>query len=106
MIERLLDFQGVRIVLYTKIGVNLHGHDGVKLAQLAIDSATRLDNGRDGISYLAAAKRNGVETVLSGSYEQEILRQLGAANLEAALRKVRDQDTGRPLQPTEQCPSE
>jgi SEC-C motif len=106
IVERLLDFQGVGVVIYTKICANLHDHDGAKLAQLAIESAKRLDNGRDGISYLAAAKRNGVETPLSGLYEQEILRQLGAADLEDALCKVRNQDTAQRLKPAEQSLSQ
>jgi hypothetical protein len=59
------------------------------LARLAIESARQLDNGRDGISYLLRAKRNGIVTPLSGPYEQEILRGTQSSTLEDALKKIR-----------------
>jgi hypothetical protein len=44
--------------------------------------------GRDGISYLVAARRNGISTPLSDPYEREILHGTHARNLEEALKKV------------------
>jgi hypothetical protein len=59
-----------------------------RLAQLAISSAQSQRDGRDGITYLMQAKRNGIVTPLSPAYEVEILRRTGASNLEAALKLV------------------
>ncbi len=59
------------------------------LAALAIKSAKELDNGRDGISYLLDAKRDGIVTPLSGPYEQAILRRMATPSLERALKKIR-----------------
>jgi hypothetical protein len=60
-----------------------------RLAELAIKSAHSQRPGRDGISYLIAAKRNGIVTPLSGAYEQEILRRTAARDLDEALRKAK-----------------
>jgi hypothetical protein len=59
------------------------------LAELAIESARRERHGRDGISYLIEAKRNGIVTPLSEPYEQEILRRTKTRNLTDALHKIR-----------------
>jgi hypothetical protein len=48
-----------------------------------------LDNGRDGISYLLDAKRNGIVTPLSAPYELEILRRTETTTLGDALTKIR-----------------
>jgi hypothetical protein len=56
-----------------------------RLADLAIESAKKLDNGKDGISYLISAKANGIETPLSPGYEEAIIRRLSASGLEDAL---------------------
>jgi hypothetical protein len=44
--------------------------------------------GRDSISYLIDAKRNGITMHLSDAYEQEILRRTQAYDLNEALRKI------------------
>jgi len=49
----------------------------------------------DGISYLIAAKSNGIVTPLSSVYEEEILRMTGADNLESALVLARDRAASR-----------
>jgi hypothetical protein len=91
MVERLQDFHGVSVVLYTRIGANIDQLTARKLVQLAIASArsANLQEGRDGISYLAAALRNGVRTPLTAEFEQEIKRQTGATSLPEALRILR-----------------
>lgn len=89
VVTRLDNFEGVGIVLYTKISQNIPDVNAEKLASLAIKSAQGLDNERDGISYLLLAKANGVETPLSGKYEQEIVRRVEASDLKEALEKVR-----------------
>jgi hypothetical protein len=91
IVERLQDFHGVSVVLYTRIGANIDLLTARKLAQLAIASAKAADlpEGRDGISYLASAMRNGVRTPLTAEFEQEIKRQTGATSLSEALRILR-----------------
>jgi hypothetical protein len=62
------------------------------LAELALESARVERTGRDGITYLMDAKRNGIVTPLSPAYELESLRRTGASDLAAALRAVHDQE--------------
>lgn len=90
-IERLENFHGIKVVLYTKIAPNIENLTAQKLAELAIQSA-RANAGakrRDGISYLIAAKHNGIMTPLMPEYEKEILRQTESSCLEEALRALR-----------------
>lgn len=89
VVERLVDFHGVDTVLYTRIGANIDGLSPRTLARLAVRSARELDDGRDGISYLIAAKRNAITTPLSNAYEDEIKIQTGGSNLEEARRIAR-----------------
>jgi hypothetical protein len=60
---------------------------GRKLACLAIASAQNPEvaKGKDGISYLLAAKRAGISTPLTEEYESAILELTGTNTLEAAL---------------------
>lgn len=91
IIEKLEDFHGIRIVLYTRIAPNIPDLTPRKLAELAIQSA-RAEAGaqrRDGISYLIAAKHNGILTPLMPEYETEILLQTNAQTLEEAFAKCR-----------------
>lgn len=89
IVERLTDFPHVDIVLYTKIGANIEEENltAKYLASLAIESAKSSagKQGKDGISYLMNAQRNGIVTPLSPRYEEEILRQTGTNTLEEAL---------------------
>ncbi len=94
VVERLSDFSGAEVVLYTKFGANITDLSAGKLADLAIKSA-RAEAGRigkDGISYLMSVKRQGISTPLMGGYENEILRKTGASSLEDALLRCRDGD--------------
>lgn len=88
-VERLEDFHGVRTVLFTSIGANIVGPTPEKLAALAITSAKALLDGRDGISYLIAALAAGIETPLTPSYRDAILRLTGTEDLPSALQKLR-----------------
>ena len=87
LVERLEKFHNIDVVLYTKIGANIHPLTPQRLARLAIDSARSeaCVQGRDGISYLINAKRNGIQTPLMPKYEEEILREVRATSLEDAL---------------------
>jgi len=88
-IERLENFRGIRVVLYTSIAatIPIPNRTPQMLAELAIKSARAKAGaeGRDGISYLIAAKRNEIVTPLMPGYEKEILRQTGPQGLEEAL---------------------
>lgn len=77
------------IVLYTSISANIEPLTGQRLAELAIDSVARADPGLDGISYLASARANGIETPLSPAYEAHILAITGRASLQDALAFIR-----------------
>jgi hypothetical protein len=87
VVQRLENFAGVDVVLYTEIAANIDPLSAKILAGLAIESVDRSDPGQDGISYLIAAKRNGISTALSADYDAEILRQSGCASLEEAVTK-------------------
>ena len=82
-------FAGIDFVFYTHIAANIIPLKPQGLAALAVESARKRDDGRDGISYLIAAKANGIRTLLSDAYEDEILRLLNAGNLADALAKAR-----------------
>jgi len=88
-IQRLENFHGIGVVLYTKIEATIPvpNRTPQRLAELAIKSARAKAGaeGRDGISYLIAAKRNEIMTPLMPDYEKEILRQTGPQSLKEAL---------------------
>lgn len=89
-IKRLEDFCNLDIVLYTSIGGNINPLTAAELARLAIQSAKAeaQRTPEDGISYLIAAKRNGIVTPLSVVYEKAILAATGAESLETAFQSI------------------
>jgi hypothetical protein len=89
IIDRYENFEGVDIVLAARFAETIAPLTAAHLAQLAIKSARLARTGRDGITYLVDAKRNGITTPLSAAYEQEILRRVQALDLSDALRKIR-----------------
>lgn len=84
-VEALSSFMRLDTVLYTKISSNIFQITAEELARLAVKSVASSEVGKDGISYLIAAKENGIRTALSDMYEKEILRMAGTASLEDAL---------------------
>lgn len=94
VVKRLENFAGVKVVLYTEIAANIEPLTAETLATLAIESVSKAAPGQDGISYLIAAKANGIGTALSADYENEILRQSRCSGLEEALAKYRDMAKG------------
>ena len=93
VIEALAHFHGLGIVYYTRIGVNIDQPSEEKLAELAIASAEAvnrgdLEKGRDGISYLMAAKQNGIVTPMTSDYEDQIKSKTGTQSLEEAVAKL------------------
>jgi cation transport regulator ChaC len=90
-VERLTNFAGLDVVLYTRIAATIDPLTAENLADLAIKSVGDPKAGcrRDGISYLIDAKQHGIFTALSPDYEAEILRKTGCGTLEDALAKLR-----------------
>lgn len=88
LVERLTNFAGLDFVLYTKIAATIEPLTAERLADLAIESATKSKPGRDGITYLINAKRHGIVTALSPAYEAEILRKSECDTLGDALAKL------------------
>ena len=93
VVERLENFAGVDVVIYTRIAGNITPLSAENLARLAIASVGKAKLGLDGISYLIAAKSNGIATALSAEYETEILQQSQCQSLEEALTRLRQQST-------------
>lgn len=89
LIDELEEFCGYDVVISTRIAANIEPLLAVRLADLAVQSARQLKNGRDGISYLLNAKNNGIVTPLSPAYEAAVLQQLRARSLDEALTKTR-----------------
>jgi hypothetical protein len=86
LVDEFADLAGVDVVISTRIGANIPEVTPDALAKLAIQSAKATSGAqrRDGISYLIDAKRNGLSTPLTQSYEDAILRITGSRRLEEA----------------------
>ncbi len=89
IIDRHENLEGIRVVLSARFSANIVPLTAESLAELAIESARQVGDGRDGITYLINAKRNGITTPLSDAYEREILRRMQARDLTEALGKTR-----------------
>ncbi|WP_029914773.1 hypothetical protein [Pelobacter seleniigenes] len=92
VVEKLNNFAGLDVVLYTKLGANITDPNAAKLADLAIKSAKAEAgrSGKDGISYLLSVKRQGISTPLMQGYENEILQKTGTSSLVDALSRCRE----------------
>lgn len=86
LIETLSEYENVATVLYTKIGSNIVDLTPKNLASFAIESARKNAgvNKKDGISYLIAAKKNGINTNLTSEYVANILSIMKTKTLEEA----------------------
>lgn len=91
IVKKLINFEGIDIVLYTKLGENITDLSPSKLADLAITSvkAEAGKTGEDGISYLISLKEQGILTPVMPDYEDEILKKTGTLSLEKALAMLR-----------------
>jgi hypothetical protein len=89
-IAQLEGLAGFDLVLSTWLAINIDPLSAEVLANLAIASAQALDDGRDGISYLIAARKSGIETPLTPHYATCILAKTGTADLADALRAVQE----------------
>lgn len=99
LVAEAKNFMGLDRVLYTDFADSgkLANPTARQLAELAVASArdASVPEGRDGISYLMAAKKAGIRTPLSADYEKEILRLTGTSSLQEALEKTRGAPAGR-----------
>ena len=73
VIDRYENFEGVGVVLAARFTAAIAPLTAARFAELAVESARQERTGRDGITYLSDAKRNGIKTPLSDAFEQEIL---------------------------------
>jgi hypothetical protein len=89
IINRYENFEGLPVVLAAKFAATIVPLTPGHLAELAIASVVPAEFGRDGITYLIDAKRNGIATPLSAVYEKEILQRTESVDLHEALLKLR-----------------
>ncbi len=89
-VESLARFEGISVVLYTRIVANAQELTPDELAESAIESVGRMAGQKvgDGIEYLINAKANGIETPKSILYEAAILRLTSTDSLDSARSKV------------------
>jgi len=91
-VDRRTNWEGIDVVLYTRIARNIEPLTPDHLANLAIVSAKGKagEKERDGIHYLLMCTKAGVRTELSEAYERSILDKTGADDLKGAWKKVRE----------------
>lgn len=91
VVDTLSNFCGVQTVLYTRIGVNIWPLNANELARLAVESAKKktVKAGKDGISYLLNARKQGIITPFTEAYERAVLRLTGSPDLSSALKRAR-----------------
>jgi hypothetical protein len=89
IIDRYENLGGIAVVLAARFAVTIAPLTAEHLTDLAIASVASAQAGRDGITYLIDAKRNGIMTPLSSAYPKEILRRTETADLHEALVKLR-----------------
>lgn len=90
-IDHIVGLAGFDLVLSTRIASNIFALHPDILADMAINSARKLSDGRDGITYLMDALRCGIVTPLSRAYEASILEKTGTQDLASALSAIQDQ---------------
>jgi hypothetical protein len=90
-IAELPGWAGISTCLYAALPANIRPLTADKLAGLAFESAIAPAGAsrRDGISYLQQQKRRGVVTPLISSYEDALLRRIGARDLDEAWQRAR-----------------
>lgn len=88
-IERFEHIDGYDLVLSTRLAATIDPLSADTLAHLAIESARKLGNGRDGISYLIAAQASGISTPLTSAYKAAILAKTSTDDLPTALASIR-----------------
>ena len=91
-VDRRTNWEGIDVVLSTRIARNIEPLTPDHLANLAIVSAKGKagEKERDGIHYLLMCTRAGIRTELSDAYERSILEKTAADDLKSAWKKVRE----------------
>ncbi len=91
LVREVHDSPWVETALYTDFndGGKIADPKPADLASAAISSVGKAEVGKDGISYLMNAIQCGIRTPLTGTYEDEILKQTGAPTLEEVLALLR-----------------
>jgi hypothetical protein len=92
LVRRFAEDLCVEAVLYTDFNVlgKIENPTAAGLAAAAIRSVAEAPEDKDGITYLADAISCGIETPLTSSYRDEILRRTGKMSLQEALKGARD----------------
>jgi hypothetical protein len=90
-VRTVRDLEGVEIVLYTDFldAGKIARPNADDLAMAAIESVAKAKSGKDGITYLAEAIDDGVNTPLTEHYAAAILAKIDSAPLKEALKKFR-----------------
>jgi hypothetical protein len=90
-VEAISGLGGIETVLYASIPANIEPLNAEELARRAVESAQKptVKAGRDGISYLINAKRQGIVTPLATGYEEAILQMTSTSSLQDALELCR-----------------
>jgi len=91
LVEHVTDNPWIESVLYTDFNSagKVASPAATQLAEQAIASVSKAEDGKDGITYFANAIASGIETPLTTAYKAEILRRTGTSDLQGALAKVR-----------------
>ena len=91
LVRDLPGFCDLAHVLYTDFNPEgkIADPDPKSLARAVIESVGRAPLGKDGISYLIALLKSGVETELTARYVAEIQSQTGTYDLACALRQLK-----------------
>jgi hypothetical protein len=76
-------------VYFTRIGATCLSEKPEQLARRAIASVLAERRAEDGITYLIAARANGIVTPKSEAYEQAVLKEAQATTLVDALANIR-----------------
>jgi cation transport regulator ChaC len=91
-VDRRTNWEGIDVVLSTRVARNIEPPTPDRLANLAIVSAKGKagEKERDGIHYLPRCTRAGIRTELSDAFERSIVEKTGADDLKGAWKKVRE----------------
>lgn len=91
-VRTVRDLEGVEIVLHTDFldTGKIARPNADDLAKAAIESVAKAEPGKDGITYLAQAIDDGVNTLLTERYAAAILAKINSAPLKAALKHLQE----------------
>jgi hypothetical protein len=88
VVDVLSNFAGLDRVYFTRIEPTCLSDSPEQLARRAIESVLAERSAEDGISYLMAARASGIVTPKMEGYEQAVLRETQASNLNDAITET------------------